>query len=155
MPLGLFRGVRTFTLAPEANGTTRFHMREEYTGPMLPLIWRSMPDLGPSFEQFAGRGFWDEVPVDAGDVGSGRGAVRWRAAVARARPLAALARCAGVSLRTVPRNFPGRSGTKEDRVFLCSPETATASALAGKITDPREYVSSPIETGSAGIRYWF
>jgi hypothetical protein len=28
-------------------------MREEYSGPMLPLIWRSMPDLGPSFEQFA------------------------------------------------------------------------------------------------------
>lgn len=42
------------------------------------------------------------------------------------------------SLRTVPRNFPGRSGTKEDRVFLCSPETATASALHGKIVDPRD-----------------
>lgn len=41
------------------------------------------------------------------------------------------------SLRTVPRNFPGRSGTREDRVWLCSPETAAASALAGKITDPR------------------
>jgi aconitate hydratase len=41
------------------------------------------------------------------------------------------------SLRTVPRNFPGRSGTKEDRVWLCSPETAAASALAGKISDPR------------------
>lgn len=41
------------------------------------------------------------------------------------------------SLRTVPRNFPGRSGTREDAVFLCSPETATASALTGKITDPR------------------
>lgn len=41
------------------------------------------------------------------------------------------------SLRTVPRNFPGRSGTKEDSVYLCSPETATASALKGKITDPR------------------
>ena len=41
------------------------------------------------------------------------------------------------SLRTVPRNFPGRSGTKEDSVFLCSPETATASALTGRITDPR------------------
>ncbi|MCS5711612.1 aconitate hydratase [Candidatus Berkiella aquae] len=41
------------------------------------------------------------------------------------------------SLRTVPRNFPGRSGTDEDSVFLCSPETATASALMGKITDPR------------------
>jgi aconitate hydratase len=42
------------------------------------------------------------------------------------------------SLRTVPRNFPGRSGAKEDSVFLCSPETATASALTGRITDPRE-----------------
>jgi len=42
------------------------------------------------------------------------------------------------SLRTVPRNFPGRSGTPEDHVFLCSPETATASALRGFITDPRE-----------------
>lgn len=42
------------------------------------------------------------------------------------------------SLRTVPRNFPGRSGTKEDRVFLCSPETAAVSALFGEITDPRD-----------------
>lgn len=41
------------------------------------------------------------------------------------------------SLRTVPRNFPGRTGTREDSVFLCSPETAAASALAGEITDPR------------------
>ena len=42
-----------------------------------------------------------------------------------------------ISLRTVPRNFPGRTGTKEDKVYLCSPETATASALTGVITDPR------------------
>ncbi len=42
------------------------------------------------------------------------------------------------SLRTFPRNFPGRSGTKEDSVFLCSPETAAASALTGEITDPRD-----------------
>jgi aconitate hydratase len=42
------------------------------------------------------------------------------------------------SLRTMPRNFPGRSGTKEDSVWLCSPETAAASALTGRITDPRE-----------------
>jgi aconitate hydratase len=42
------------------------------------------------------------------------------------------------SLRTVPRNFPDRSGTPEDSVFLVSPETAAASALTGKITDPRD-----------------
>jgi aconitate hydratase len=44
-----------------------------------------------------------------------------------------------ISLRTVPRNFPGRSGTKGDQVYLCSPETAAVSALTGVITDPREF----------------
>ena len=43
-----------------------------------------------------------------------------------------------VSLRTFPRNFPGRSGTKNDQVYLCSPETAAAAALTGVITDPRD-----------------
>ncbi len=43
------------------------------------------------------------------------------------------------SLRTTPRNFDGRSGNKDDRVFLCSPETATASAITGVITDPRDF----------------
>ncbi len=43
-----------------------------------------------------------------------------------------------ISLRTVPRNFPGRSGTREDKVHLCSPETAIASAITGVITDPRD-----------------
>ncbi len=42
-----------------------------------------------------------------------------------------------ISLRTVPRNFPDRSGTREDMVCLVSPETAAASALKGVITDPR------------------
>jgi aconitate hydratase len=42
------------------------------------------------------------------------------------------------SLRTMPRNFPGRSGTREDAVWLCSPETAAAAALTGQITDPRD-----------------
>ncbi|HEV7166415.1 MAG TPA: aconitate hydratase [Micrococcaceae bacterium] len=41
------------------------------------------------------------------------------------------------SLRTMPRNFPGRSGNDEDSVWLCSPETAAAAALTGVITDPR------------------
>jgi aconitate hydratase len=43
-----------------------------------------------------------------------------------------------ISLRTTPRNFPGRSGTVDDRVHLCSPETAVASAITGVITDPRD-----------------
>ncbi len=42
-----------------------------------------------------------------------------------------------VSLRTFPRNFPGRSGTKDDQVYLCSPEVAVAAAINGAITDPR------------------
>jgi hypothetical protein len=53
MPLGLFKGVRTFTLTPAGDGATQFTMREEYTGPLLGMIWKSMPDLGPSFAQFA------------------------------------------------------------------------------------------------------
>ena len=47
------------------------------------------------------------------------------------------------SLRTFPRNFPGRSGTEEDSVWLCSPETAAASALTGVITDPRDLGDPP------------
>ncbi|CRK57319.1 hypothetical protein [Alloactinosynnema sp. L-07] len=53
MPLGLFRGVRTYTLSSTSDSVTEFRMREEYTGLMLPLIWKSMPDLQPSFDQFA------------------------------------------------------------------------------------------------------
>lgn len=48
-----------------------------------------------------------------------------------------------VSLRTFPRNFKGRSGTKDDQVYLCSPETAAASALTGRITDPRTLGETP------------
>jgi hypothetical protein len=51
MPLGLFTGMRTYTLTPGPGGT-RFDMREEYTGPMTPLIWKSIPDLNPSFQQY-------------------------------------------------------------------------------------------------------
>jgi aconitate hydratase len=43
-----------------------------------------------------------------------------------------------ISIRTMPRNFPGRSGTLDDQVYLCSPETAIAAAITGKITDPRD-----------------
>ncbi len=53
LPLGLFTGVRTFGLTPTNGGPTRFDLREEYSGPLLGLMWRSMPDLEPSFQQFA------------------------------------------------------------------------------------------------------
>jgi hypothetical protein len=53
MPFGLFRGVRSYDLSPDPGGGTAFHMREEYSGPLLGLIWRSMPDLSPSFSRFA------------------------------------------------------------------------------------------------------
>ena len=50
---------------------------------------------------------------------------------------------AGVSLRTFNRNFEGRSGTKDAKVYLCSPETAVAAALTGEITDPRLLGDAP------------
>lgn len=52
MPLGLFTGTRTFSLTPSAAGTD-FHTREEFTGWLAPLIGKSIPDLQPSFEEFA------------------------------------------------------------------------------------------------------
>src|ERR671916_587645 len=47
------------------------------------------------------------------------------------------------SLRTMNRNFPGRSGTPEDSVYLCSPAVAAVSMIEGKIADPREYGDAP------------
>lgn len=47
------------------------------------------------------------------------------------------------SLRTFNRNFPGRSGTPDDRVYLASPEVAVATALRGVISDPRELGEPP------------
>lgn len=53
MPLGLFKGVRTFTLTPQGDGATRFDLQEVFSGPLLGLIGRSIPDMTDPFEQFA------------------------------------------------------------------------------------------------------
>jgi len=53
MPLGLFRGVRTFKVRPDGAGGTALHGREVYAGPLPGLVWRPMLDLGPSFGRFA------------------------------------------------------------------------------------------------------
>jgi aconitate hydratase len=57
--------------------------------------------------------------------------------IGRAPPISA------ASVRTFNRNFPGRSGTDGDRVYLCSPETAAATALRGTIADPRTLAPTP------------
>jgi hypothetical protein len=49
----MFKGVRTFTVAPDAEGGTTFAMTEVFSGVMLPLIAGSLPDFGPIFETYA------------------------------------------------------------------------------------------------------
>ena len=58
----------------------------------------------------------------------------------------------GVSLRTFNRNFEGRSGTADGKVFLVSPETAVAAALTGEITDPKLLGEMPEVTMPAAFK---
>jgi len=53
MPLGLFKGERTFTLTERGDGTVDFCMSETFSGLLSPLIERSIPNLQPAFEEFA------------------------------------------------------------------------------------------------------
>lgn len=53
MPLGLFKGVRTFEVTPQGDGTSEFKMEEVYSGLMAPLITKSIPDQTDAFNQFA------------------------------------------------------------------------------------------------------
>jgi hypothetical protein len=52
LPMRMFKGVRTLTLTP-AGGAVRFDMREEFRGPLMPLIVRMIPDQQPHFDAFA------------------------------------------------------------------------------------------------------
>ncbi len=53
MPLGLFKGERVFTLAPQSDGSVQFTVREVFSGPMLALIGKSIPDMTEPFAKFA------------------------------------------------------------------------------------------------------
>jgi hypothetical protein len=52
MPLGLFKGVRTFVLDPQKNGAVNFTVREEFTGPLLGMMAGSLPDMTQPFQDF-------------------------------------------------------------------------------------------------------
>lgn len=52
MPFGLFKGVRTFTLEPQSDGSVNFTLREVFSGPMLAMIGRTIPDMTQSFQDF-------------------------------------------------------------------------------------------------------
>lgn len=53
MPLGLFKGARSFTLVPRGNNLVEFKLQEVFSGPLLSLIGSSIPDLNPTFAEFA------------------------------------------------------------------------------------------------------
>jgi hypothetical protein len=52
MPLGLFKGVRTYSLTSRPDGSTDFTMHEVFSGPLLALIGKTIPDMTVAFQQF-------------------------------------------------------------------------------------------------------
>ena len=52
MPLGLLNGVRTFTVTPKSDGSIEFTVREEFSGLLLPIFGKTIPDLTKTFEDF-------------------------------------------------------------------------------------------------------
>jgi hypothetical protein len=52
MPLGLFKGIREFILSPKEDGAVDFTVREEFSGPLLALMGRSLPDMTQPFQDF-------------------------------------------------------------------------------------------------------
>lgn len=52
LPLGLFKGVRTFTLDPKKDGSVDFSIREEFSGPLLFVMGRTIPDMTKTFKDF-------------------------------------------------------------------------------------------------------
>ena len=53
LPMGLFKSIRTHTLTPNDDGSTHFETEEVFSGPMLSVFGRSIPDLTENFERFA------------------------------------------------------------------------------------------------------
>lgn len=113
-------GLRDFAIAADIVADKQIHPRVSFDiNPTSRQILESMVNIGYLRKLIRSGGRIHQAGCD-GCIGMGQAPATGK-----------------ISLRTVPRNFPGRSGTKEDAVYLCSPETAAASALSGTITDPR------------------
>jgi aconitate hydratase len=114
-------GLRDFAMAAAIVRGRQTHSRVSFdVNPTSRQILQDLTRMGATFDLVAAGARLHQSGC-MGCIGMGQAPSSW-----------------GKSLRTMPRNFPGRSGTADDQVFLCSPETAAASALTGEITDPRD-----------------
>jgi predicted aconitate hydratase len=113
-------GLRDFAMAAAIVRGLQTHPRVSFdVNPTSRQILQDLTRMGATFDLISAGARLHQSGC-LGCIGMGQSPTSW-----------------GNSLRTMPRNFPGRSGTADDHVFLCSPETAAASALTGEITDPR------------------